>query len=98
MADEMKNVSEKVRYSDEELQEFKAIIIDMLEKAKVEYKHLRNVITHDESNDIEDTSPTFIFSFYLRVMLLLLFSILTSLPEILTKNYTVFPLYVKLSF
>ena len=33
MADEMKNVSEKVRYSDEELQEFKAIIIDMLEKA-----------------------------------------------------------------
>ena len=59
MAEEMKNVSEKVRYSDEELQEFKAIIIEMLEKAKKEYKHLRNIITHDESNDIEDTSPTF---------------------------------------
>ena len=34
MAEEMKNVSDKVRYSDEELQEFKAIIIEMLEKAK----------------------------------------------------------------
>ena len=59
MAEEMKNVSEKVRYSDEELQEFKAIILDMLEKAKTEYKLLRDVITHDSSNDIEDTSPTF---------------------------------------
>ena len=49
----------KVRYSDEELQEFKAIIIEMLEKAKKEYKTLRDVITHDSSNDIEDTSPTF---------------------------------------
>ena len=59
MAEEMKNVSEKVRYSDEELQEFKAIILEMLEKAKKEYKHLRDIITHDSSNDIEDTSPTF---------------------------------------
>ena len=58
---EEKNVNgpEKVRYSDEELQEFKAIIIDMLEKAKKEYKTLRDVVTHDSSNDIEDTSPTF---------------------------------------
>ena len=59
MAEEMKNVTEKVRYSDEELQEFKAIILEMLEKAKSEYKTLRDVITHDSSNDIEDTSPTF---------------------------------------
>ncbi len=58
---EEKNVNgpEKVRYSDEELQEFKAIILDMLEKAKKEYKTLRDVVTHDSSNDIEDTSPTF---------------------------------------
>ena len=34
MAEEIKNVAEKVRYSDEELQEFKAIILEMLEKAK----------------------------------------------------------------
>ena len=51
--------TEKVRYSDEELQEFKAIILDMLEKSKKAYKTLRSVVTHDSSNDIEDTSPTF---------------------------------------
>ena len=43
----------------EELQEFKTIILDMLAKAKAEYKTLRDVVTHDSSNDIEDTSPTF---------------------------------------
>ena len=60
MAEEMKNVPEiKVRYSDEELQEFKAIILEMLEKAKNEYRILRDVVTHGSSNDIEDTSPTF---------------------------------------
>jgi RNA polymerase-binding transcription factor DksA len=60
MAEEIKNTPEvKVRYSDEELQEFKAIIIEMLEKAKAEYKTLRDIVTHSSSNDIEDTSPTF---------------------------------------
>ena len=60
MAEEMKNAPEmKVRYSDEELQEFKAIIREMLEKAKKEYKTLRDIVTHDSSNDIEHTSPTF---------------------------------------
>ena len=48
-----------VRYSDEDLQEFKTIILDMLEKAKEEYKTLRNVVTHENSNDTDDTSPTF---------------------------------------
>ena len=53
MAEEMKNAPEfKVRYSDEELQEFKGIILEMLEKAKSEYKQLRDIITHDSSNDI----------------------------------------------
>ena len=60
MAEEMKSAPEiKVRYSDEELQEFKAIILEMLEKAKNEYRILRDVVTHGSSNDIEDTSPTF---------------------------------------
>lgn len=61
MAEEKKvNESDfQVRYSDEELMEFKAIIIDMLDKAKKEYKTLRDVVTHGSSNDIEDTSPTF---------------------------------------
>ena len=53
MAEEIKNTPEfKVRYSDEELQEFKAIILEMLEKAKKEYKTLRDIITHDSSNDM----------------------------------------------
>ena len=50
---------EKTRYSDEELEEFRAIILDMLDKAKSEYKKLRSIVTHSGSNDIEDTSPSF---------------------------------------
>jgi len=50
---------EKTRYSDEELAEFKAIIIDKLEKAKADYEVLRATITLSSSNDTEDTSPTF---------------------------------------
>jgi RNA polymerase-binding transcription factor DksA len=52
-------MTEKVRYSDEELKEFKEIILDKLNKAKKDYEALRNAITHTESNDTEDTSPTF---------------------------------------
>jgi len=50
---------EKTRYSDKELAEFKEIIQEKIEKAKVDYDLLRNTITHEESNDTEDTSPTF---------------------------------------
>ena len=50
---------EKTRYSDEELAEFKAIIIDMLEKAKQEYNTLRKVVMNNGNNDIEDTTPSF---------------------------------------
>ena len=49
----------KVRYSDEELEEFRTIINDMLDKARKEYNTLRRVIMHDGSNDIEDTTPSF---------------------------------------
>ena len=54
MAEEIKN-----RYSDAELAEFKAIIEDMLAKAKGEYNTLRGVAMHGGNNDIEDTSPSF---------------------------------------
>ena len=54
MAEEVKK-----RYSDEELAEFKAIIEQMLAKARAEYDTLRQVIMHNGSNDIEDTSPSF---------------------------------------
>jgi len=49
----------KLRYSDEELAEFKVIIEDMLKKAKAEYNTLRDVVMHNGTNDIEDTSPSF---------------------------------------
>ena len=52
-------VSEKTRYSDEELAEFKSIILDMLEKAKQEYNTLRKVVMNTGNNDIEDTTPAF---------------------------------------
>ena len=50
---------EKTRYSDEELAEFKEIILDMLAKAKAEYTTLRGTVMRTSSNDIEDTSPSF---------------------------------------
>ncbi len=52
-------VREKVRYSDEELQMFKELILQKLEIASEEYKQLKAAVTHSSSNDTEDTSPTF---------------------------------------
>ncbi len=52
-------MAEKTRYSDEELLEFKQIILGKLEKAKKDYELLRNTITHGDGNDTQDTSPTF---------------------------------------
>ena len=51
--------TEKVRYSDAELQEFKELILSKLESAKTDYEELRAAITHSSSNGVEDTSPTF---------------------------------------
>jgi RNA polymerase-binding transcription factor DksA len=52
-------INEKVRYSDEELQEFKELILEKLAQAKEEYEMLRGAVNHSASNDTEDTSPTF---------------------------------------
>ncbi|MCB2196864.1 MAG: TraR/DksA C4-type zinc finger protein [Bacteroidetes bacterium] len=52
-------MAEKKKYTDEELAEFKEIIMKKLEKARQDYEILKNTITHSESNDTEDTSPTF---------------------------------------
>ncbi|NOQ27564.1 MAG: TraR/DksA family transcriptional regulator [Bacteroidales bacterium] len=52
-------MAEKTRYTDDELAEFKELIIQKLEKAKVDFEILKATITHSESNDTEDTSPTF---------------------------------------
>lgn len=52
-------MTEKTRYSDEELQEFKELILAKLEKARRDYDLLRADLTNSEGNDIRDTSPTF---------------------------------------
>jgi len=52
-------MAEKNRYSDAELQEFKELIQQKLEKAKEDYDLLKSAITQDGSNDTQDTSPTF---------------------------------------
>ena len=52
-------MAEKTRYSDEELQEFKEIILKKLEKAREDYETLKSSISHEQSNDTMDTSPTF---------------------------------------
>ena len=50
---------ERVRYSDNDLAEFKQVILKKLEQAKADYELLRANITHSNDNDTEDTSPTF---------------------------------------
>lgn len=52
-------MAEKNRYSDAELQEFKELIQFKLDKAKEDYELLKSAITQSESNDTQDTSPTF---------------------------------------
>ncbi|MDE7411533.1 MAG: TraR/DksA C4-type zinc finger protein [Paramuribaculum sp.] len=52
-------MSEKTRYSDEELQEFKELILAKLEKAQRDYDLLKADVTNTEGNDVADTSPTF---------------------------------------
>ena len=49
----------KTRYSDAELQEFKELILEKLEKAQRDYDLLKANVTNTEGNDIADTSPTF---------------------------------------
>ncbi len=52
-------MEEKNRYNEEELAEFKEIIIAKLEKAKDDYETLKISITQSDNNDTQDTSPTF---------------------------------------
>ncbi|MBD5350228.1 MAG: TraR/DksA family transcriptional regulator [Bacteroides sp.] len=52
-------MSEKTRYSDEELQEFKELILEKLAKAQRDYELFKADVTNTEGNDVADTSPTF---------------------------------------
>jgi len=52
-------MSEKNRYSDVELEEFRAIINEKLQKAKIDYEVLKGTLMNTDGNDVSDTSPTF---------------------------------------
>lgn len=49
----------KTRYTDEELEEFREIILKKLEKAKSDLKLLTEALSNDGENGTNDTSPTF---------------------------------------
>ena len=51
--------AEKTRYSKEELEEFRQIILEKLEKARADLKLLTEAYTNHNEHDTNDTSPTF---------------------------------------
>ncbi len=50
---------EKTRYTYEELQEFKEIILKKLDKAQKDYELYKSMLSLTDTNDTMDTSPTF---------------------------------------
>jgi len=57
--DQKKDDQIKTRYSDEELEEFKQIILEKLEKAQRDLKMLTEAFTNSDEHGTDDTSPTF---------------------------------------
>jgi DnaK suppressor protein len=49
----------KIRYSDAELDEFRAIIAEKIEKADQDLAVLKENFANDRNNGTDDTSPTF---------------------------------------
>jgi len=49
----------KKRYTDAELEEFKQIIDEKIEKAKADLELLKSAYMNDGNNGTEDTAPTF---------------------------------------
>ncbi len=52
-------MTEKTRYTDVELEEFRVLIVAKLEKAQNEYEELKSYVSNADGNDVKDTSPTF---------------------------------------
>ena len=52
-------MSEKKRYSDEELEEFKEIILKKLELAKNDYQQMMDTLSNTGGHDVDDTMPTY---------------------------------------
>ena len=58
-AEKKKETKDKMRFSDEELEEFKQIILSKLEKAREDLKMLTEAYTNEDGHGTDDTSPTF---------------------------------------
>ena len=52
-------MAEKTHYTDEELEEFRQIILEKLTLAKRDYDQMMDTLTNRDSNDVDDTSPTY---------------------------------------
>jgi DnaK suppressor protein len=52
-------MTEKTRYTEKDLSEFKELILAKLQQAKEDYKLYKSAMTHSDSNDATDTAPTF---------------------------------------
>ena len=52
-------MEDRIRYSDADLQDFKAIIQQKIEKAEKDWALLRESFINDQNNGTDDTSPTF---------------------------------------
>ena len=50
---------EKLRYSDADLQEFKQLIQDKIDKAEKDLGLIKESFINDQNNGTDDTSPTF---------------------------------------
>jgi RNA polymerase-binding transcription factor DksA len=55
----MAEKKEKTRYSDSELQEFRAIILEKLVEAKEDFNLLKSSMSNSDDHGTNDTSPTF---------------------------------------
>lgn len=51
--------NERQRYSDADLQEFKELILQKIEKAEADLALLNQNFVNDQNNGTDDTSPTF---------------------------------------
>ena len=52
-------VKANIRYSDKELEEFKQLIQDKIEKAQHDLELIKSAYMNDHNNGTDDTSPTF---------------------------------------
>lgn len=55
----MDMADERTRYSDEELNEFRVLIEEKIEKAEADLAAIKSTFANNQDNGTDDTSPTF---------------------------------------